>query len=482
MVSPEAVPFSKTGGLGDVAGALPLALATLGHDVTLVVPRYRRCPTGPVVQRLALQLGGRVFQVAFVEQQLGERARAILVDCPELYDRPDLYGTGSADYPDNAMRFALLSLAALEFVAISGKTVDVLHTHDWQAGLAPVYLRTRFNDHSSFRGAAAVFTIHNLAYQGLFPPPWMPALDLGWELFAIDGLEYWGKVSFLKGGIHFSEIITTVSRRYAKEIQTEEYGFGFDGILRRRNDDLIGIRNGIDVDIWNPLTDPHLPRPFGADSLDEKQASRRALRERMGLPTDAESLARPVVGIVSRMVDQKGFDMIAALSSQLPELDAAFVLLGSGEAQYQQQWLDLAARFPQRFAARIGFDESLAHLIEAGADIFLMPSRFEPCGLNQMYSLRYGTVPVVRATGGLDDTITSWSSRSSSGNGVKFKDATPGALLAALEKALALYRDPATWRTIQQNGMSQDFSWTASAAEYTKAYEKALRRTRQGNQ
>ena len=434
MVSPEAVPFAKTGGLGDVAGALPLALSRLGHRVTLVLPRYRNAGGGEVVARIPITVAGRAFETAFVEQPLAEGARAVLVECAELYDRPQLYGVGNNDYPDNPVRFAVLSRAALEFAARSGDRPDVIHAHDWQAGLAPVYLRTLYASHPALAGAAAVFTIHNLAYQGLFPPHWLPALDLGWELFGIDGLEFWGKVSFLKGGINFSDLITTVSARYAKEIQTPEYGFGFDGILGRRADRLVGILNGIDVDAWDPRTDPHLPVPFGPEALEGKRAAKQALLEEMGLPVSPATLRRPLIGMVSRLVDQKGFDLLAELAIGSRPLDATWVLLGSGDPGYEELWRRLASAHPDRVAVRIGFDDRLAHLIEAGADVFLMPSRFEPCGLNQMYSLRYGTVPVVRATGGLDDTIANWNARTGHGTGFKFRDPTPESLWAALRE------------------------------------------------
>jgi starch synthase len=475
MVASEAVPFAKTGGLGDVAGALPLALARLGHDVTLVLPRYRGAFTGTELERMMVPMAGRTFDVRFIEHVLADRARAILVDCPELYDRPDLYGSGNTDYPDNAIRFALLSRAALEFSSRPDRAPDVVHAHDWQAGLTAVYLETLFANRPALGAAGRVFTIHNLAYQGLFPPVWMPALDLGWELFGVEGLEYWGKVSFLKAGINYSDFISTVSPRYAKEIQTPDLGFGFDGILRRRSARLCGILNGIDTSVWDPERDPHLPKPYGPGSLAGKRASKRALLEAMSLPVTPAALARPIVGMVSRLVDQKGFDLLAALGEDLLGMDATFVLLGSGEPRYQEQWQALHGRAPDRVAVWIGFNERLAHLIEAGSDIFLMPSQFEPCGLNQMYSLRYGTVPVVRAVGGLDDTIENWNPRTKTGNGFKFEDHTPEALKVALGKALKLYRARGLWREVQRAGMAHDYSWDASAVEYVKLYEKAIR-------
>jgi starch synthase len=476
MVTSEAVPFAKTGGLGDVAGALPLALARLGHDVTLVLPRYRGVGPGTVIESVPITVGGRTFDVTFVEHALADRARAVLVDCAELYDRPALYGTDNTDYPDNAARFALLARAALELGTRSDRRPDVVHAHDWQSGLTPVYLRTLFADRPGLSSAASVFTIHNMAYQGLYPPAWMPALDLGWDLFGIEGIEYWGKLSFLKGGINFSECITTVSPRYAREIQTPEFGFGFDGILSRRTSQVCGILNGIDVDVWNPERDPYLPKPYGPGTIVDKAASKQALLEALGLPVTKPDLARPVIGMVSRLVDQKGFDLLDALGEDLLTLDATFVLLGSGETRYQEMWQTLRAHAPERVGLRFGFDERLAHLIEAGSDLFLMPSRFEPCGLNQLYSLRYGTVPVVRAVGGLDDTIEEWNPRTTAGTGFKFSEYSPEALMASLAKAVELYRKPRLWRVIQRAGMARDFSWDVSAAEYVKVYEKAIRR------
>ena len=478
MVASEAVPFAKTGGLGDVAGALPLALARLGHEVTLVLPRYRGAGGGTSAARDTIAVGGRTFEVTFLAHALGERVRAVLVDCPELYDRPELYGARLADYPDNAVRFAVLARAALAFGARQAHGVDVVHAHDWQAGLVPVYLRARSADLPGLRSAATVFTIHNLAYQGLFPPTWMTAVDLPWDLFGIEGIEYWGKISYLKAGINFSEMVTTVSPKYAKEIQTPEFGFGFDGILRRKNHHLRGILNGIDVDAWDPGTDRYLPQPYGPDSLDAKSASRRALFEAMGWSAAGPGLDRPVVGMVSRLVDQKGFDLIEALGEGLLALDATFVVLGTGEPRYQDMWRALGESAPDRVACRFDFDERLAHLVEAGADIFLMPSKFEPCGLNQMYSLRYGTVPVVHAVGGLDDTVDNWNRRTGAGTGFKFEAYTPESLRSALQKALDLYRKPEAWRAVQRAGMARDFSWDASAAAYTVVYESAIKARR----
>jgi starch synthase len=467
LIGSEARPFAKTGGLADVLGALPPALARLGWNATVVLPRYRGVTAGTLVETFPVTVGGFTRGAAFFQAPLRDGASAVLVDCPDLYDRDALYGAGNVDYPDNALRFAFLARAALEFAGRRVPAPSVVHAHDWQAGLAPVYLRTVYPTHPVLGDTPSVFTIHNLAYQGIFDADWLPRLDLGRDLFTIDRLEYWGRISFLKGAITDATLITTVSKRYAEEIQTPAFGFGFDGILRRRRDDLSGILNGIDTREWDPASDPALPKPYSAGDLSGKAASKAEVLVRYGLPADEAALHRPLIGMVSRMVDQKGFDLIAAVADQLPHLDASFVVLGTGDPRYQTMWSSMAAAYPQKIAARIGFDERLAHLIEAGADIFLMPSRFEPCGLNQMYSMRYGTVPVVRAVGGLADTVTPKT-------GFSFQEYSPAALVGALQAALTAYAQPRTWRALQAAGMGEDFSWDRSAKEYVKIYDRAL--------
>jgi starch synthase len=364
--------------------------------------------------------------------------------------------------------------AALEFAGRSGTRPSVVHAHDWQAGLAPVYLRTLYASHPVLAGTPSVLTIHNLAYQGIFQPDWLPRLDLSWDLLSTERLEYWGKVSFLKGGINDATAITTVSRTYAREIQTPELGFGFDGILRRRAASLFGILNGIDTDQWDPARDPFLPATYHAGDLAGKRDCKLAVLTEYGLPLDGAVLDRPLIGMISRMVDQKGFDLIAALADELPELEAAFVVLGTGDSQYEDLWRDLAARRPDRVAVRIGFDEGLAHRIEGGADMFLMPSRFEPCGLNQMYSLRYGTVPIVRRVGGLADTVVDYAPKRPQSTGFVFGEYSPAALLEALQRALRLFQDRQAWRSLQLAGMAEDHSWDRSAQEYVKIYEGAI--------
>jgi starch synthase len=474
MIGSEAQPFAKTGGLADVLSSLPSALARLGWDVVVALPKYRGVSAGVLADEFPVTVGDYTRDVRFFEAPLADGACALLVDCPDLFDRDGVYGAHGTDYPDNPRRFALLVRAALELAARRGAGPSIVHAHDWQAGLAPVYLKTLYTSHPVLGGTASVFTIHNLAYQGAFDANWLPRLDLPWSVFTIEGLEYWGRASFLKGGINHADMITTVSRRYAEEIQTPAFGFGFDGILRARGNDLAGILNGIDTREWDPANDRFLPKPFDKRDISGKRAAKAELLARYGLPVDGVALKRPLVGMVSRMVDQKGFDLIAALADELPRLDATFVILGTGEARYQDLWMTLADEHPDRIGARIGFDEPLAHLVEAGADLFLMPSRFEPCGLNQMYSMRYGTVPVVRAVGGLADTVRDYTPRSRNSTGFVFTDYTPAALLEALTRALRTFADGHKWSALQQAGMAEDFSWDRSAAEYVKIYDRAI--------
>jgi len=466
MIASEAQPFSKTGGLADVVAALPKALGRLGHDVTVVTPRYRGAPEGPVAGAVSLEIAGYRFRARLLEHPLGPGARALLLDCPELYDRAGIYYEAGTDYPDNPVRYAFLAAAAIDFAAQQPAAFDIIHTHDWQGGLAPIYARTP----GTLGAPGTVLTIHNLAYQGVFDKSWVTRLGLGWQDFTIGGFEFFDRLSFLKAGINFADAITTVSPTYADEIQRPEYGHGLDGVIRARRDRLTGILNGIDHDEWNPAADPYLPAPFDAGHLAAKAASKRALLERFGIPVSEAAMARPVIGMVSRMVDQKGLDLIAAVSGQLAMLDATFTIVGTGEPHYQDLWRRLAQSRPDRISAFIGFDEPRAHLVEAGADLFLMPSRFEPCGLNQMYSLRYGTVPIVRAVGGLVDTVRPYNPQNGQGTGFLFAEYEPGVLLRTVATALATFQDKKVWTRLQKNGMKANFSWDRSAAEYVKIY------------
>ena len=473
MVASEALPYAKSGGLADVLGGLPRALVQLGHHVDVVIPRYRDIGAGAAVGRIRVALGGEAIDAGLAADVRGG-VRTLFVDHPAYFDRDYLYGTGGHDYPDNPERFAFLAQAALTWAFTNGERYDVVHAHDWQAGLVPVLLGRMARQQPLLDRIPVVFTIHNLAYQGIFDASWLPRLGLGWDLMHIDAMEYWGRISYLKAGIVFSQVITTVSPRYAQEIQQPEQGFGFDGILRARASDLVGILNGIDYDQWDPERDPNLPLPYNASKLEGKVAAKRKVLDEYDLPVDEAALREPLIAMISRMVDQKGFDLLAAIADELPRLPARMVVLGTGERRYEDMWLGLAARHSDRIGAYVGFNEGLAHLIEAGADIFLMPSRFEPCGLNQMYSLRYGTVPLVRATGGLFDTVQNLDPGTGQGTGFTFDEYSPQALLSTLRWALDMFADRVTWARIQAAGMRQDFSWNASAREYEAVYQRAV--------
>jgi starch synthase len=468
----EGVPFSKTGGLADVVGSLPKALAAAGHEVEVLLPRYRMTKPGkplPNCRSITLPLAGG-FRFASI-QDAGEAdgVRTYLVECPEFFDRDQLYMENGRDYPDNHLRFAAFSFACLEFLKRSAHPPDVIHCHDWQAALVPIYLRSLYPGDPFFEKTSVVYTIHNLGYQGLFPAPILAEIGLPAGLFNIDGLEFYGRVNLLKGGILFSDFVTTVSRKYAEEIQTPEFGYGLEGVLRSRGDRLQGILNGVDYGAWNPTTDKLIPANYSPEDLKGKEACKKALLEKMGVAEPV--LDRPVIGIVSRFATQKGFDLIAGVAEELMAMDLYIAALGTGEPEYEELFRSLTTKYPDKFRVKVAYDNTLAHLIEAGADMFLMPSRYEPCGLNQIYSLKYGTVPVVRATGGLDDTIEPFNGKT--GTGFKFVGYTPGALLGVIRDAVGYYRQPKAWRQLMLNGMKKDFSWPSSAKQYVKVYQAA---------
>ena len=506
MLASEASPFAKTGGLGDVLGALPAALVERGEDVAVVLPRYRLAEI-PAAERvwlaMPLWVGSHSFTVA-IDLTISNGVRYYFVDCPALFDRTGIYGDHGVDYPDNHVRFGLLNQAALGIARYIFKT-DVFHCHDWQAGLLAPYLRALDGD-PTFFGARTVLTIHNLGYQGIFLAAAVGDLGLDRSLFHPGGLEFFGNVNFLKAGIVWSDAITTVSPTYAKEIQTPEYGAGLDGVLRSRADKLSGILNGVDYREWDPRNDPYLATPYWSDNLFGKAACKRALLQQMfpdlvqqsvletGLPavspfdsTSADSrpadsipdsnydLAnaekRPLMGLVSRFAGQKGFDIFLEIAADVMEEDVAFAVLGSGDAAIENAFRGLARQWPGRFGVHIGYDNALAHRIEAGTDMFLMPSRYEPSGLSQMYSLRYGTVPIVRATGGLEDTV---DGSISEGTGFKFEGTSPEELLETTLTALKEWRNQDAWVARMRRGMAKDFSWGASAAKYRELY-RALR-------
>ncbi len=462
MVASEAAPFAKTGGLADVVGALSAALRARGEEVAVVLPRYRsvvlegaRC----VHEHLRVWLAAGALYDASIWQAAHRAVPYYFIECPPLYDRPGIYGQ-DGDYPDNHVRFAVLCQAVLALVRYHWRP-DVLHCHDWQTALLPVYLRTRLAGDPTFMGLRTLLTLHNLGYQGIYPRAALAQIGLDESVFHPDALEFFGDVNLLKGGIRFADALNAVSPTYAREIQTPELGFGLDGLLRARGDALTGILNGADYEEWNPATDPYVAARYSAADLSGKRVSKQDLLVKMGLP--AEALERPLVGMVSRLDSQKGFDLLQEASAEVAAGDLSLVALVTGAPRWEGFLRAWAAAHPDKLAVRIAYDERLAHRIIAGADLLLMPSRYEPCGLTQMYALRYGTVPVARATGGLADTVDE-------STGFRFREYTVAALLEALRRALAAFREPESWSERMRLGMARDFSWDASAARYAELY------------
>ncbi|MEI6632855.1 MAG: glycogen synthase GlgA [Chlamydiota bacterium] len=480
MASPEAVPFAKTGGLADVAGALPKALRARGHDVRLVMPYYgcimrAGVPSSDTGMSIPVTISSRGENARIWASSLDDGTPVFLIRKDSYYDRAELYGTAEGDYPDNAERFCFFARAILALVKRSGVAPDIIHCHDWQTGLVSPLLKVAEKSNPFFKGTGMVFTIHNLAYQGLFWHYDMHLTGLPWSVFVPEGIEFYGKINLLKAGIVYADAITTVSRRYSEEIQTAELGCGLEGILARRRGDLYGILNGADYRRWDPATDPDIAQHYTRDTLEGKGRCKEDLLRTYGLSLPAGT---PLVGMVGRMADQKGYDLIAAALPSLLNAGAAIVILGKGEEKYHRLLTRLAKSFPDRLGVKIAFDNAVAHKVEAGADYFLMPSRYEPCGLNQIYSLRYGTVPVVRATGGLDDTVTSYDPATGEGNGFKFGQYRTDALLAVMREALAIFECEPHWTRIRQNAMACDFSWDRAAREYEQVYLAALARAR----
>jgi starch synthase len=481
VVASEVVPFAKTGGLADVTGALSVALGHQGHQVSIIMPRY------PVIEHavrslekvhenLVVPMGTRTETGVVWRAKLASKIPVYFIEHQQYFNRDDLYTSAEGDYPDNAQRFAFFAKATLEACRALNLQPDILHCHDWQSALIPAYLKTTLHDDPDFASIGSLMTIHNLAYQGLFPPEVMEFLQLPPQTYSPEGIEFYGQVNYLKAGIVYADLVSTVSRRYSQEIQTPAFGFGLEGILRYRGQDVCGILNGIDDREWNPSRDRLIAARYTPADLAGKRLCKRALLGAFGLPD--ERMNAPLVGMISRLVDQKGFELIENAIHRLLALDLGLVILGTGEARYEEFLRGVSERYAGQVGVRIGFDNGLAHQIEAGSDIFLMPSRFEPCGLNQMYSLRYGTIPVVHSTGGLDDTIASYDHESADGNGFKFESYDAEALLVSLQQAVALYHDRAAWERLMRRGMQMDFSWANPARAYGDLYAKALAKRR----
>jgi starch synthase len=475
FLASEAIPYAKTGGLADVAGALPKFLSRLGADVRVFMPFYRDVqkkdlPLRQVITKAPMEWAGKKAEYSVLEHR-AEGFSVYFIVRDEYFDRDCLYGTPAGDYPDNGERFAFFSRAALEAMKIVGFSPDVVHGHDWQAATAFAYLKFTYAGDPFFKDTRSVFTVHNLAYQGQFEKSVLAAVGLPDSLFNMNGLEFFGKINYLKAGILYSTAVTTVSPAYSREIQTPEFGCGLDGLLRSRSHALSGILNGVDYADWDPATDRLIPANYNPANLSGKTRCKAGVLAMFALEHAANI---PVAGMVTRLAGQKGVDIVCDGLDEIFELGVTIVILGTGDQKIQDFLKDARKKHPRQFGLMIAFDEKVAHTIYAGSDMFLIPSRYEPCGLTQMYALKYGTVPVVRATGGLDDTVQEFDPGSRTGNGFKFAEASTENLLASLRRALRVYSRQDAWGGLRQNAMAADYSWTRSAGEYLELYKKTL--------
>lgn len=482
FITTEAVPFIKTGGLADVAGALPQELKNLNCEIKLFLPKYYSIDETRYELRYCWEIGEINIPIAGIQRSVhcfigslpNSNVETYFVDCPHYFHRQFIY---TNDF-DEDERFILFSKAVIEIIQRLKWKPDILHCNDWQTGLIPLYIKDNYKWDSLFNETATIMTIHNVGYQGRFPARTAQKADIRNELFYPNSpIEIWGDICFLKAGISFADIVTTVSKTYAKEILTAEYGMGLEQTLVARKNDLYGILNGVDYSLWNPETDKYLPARYSKDNLINKLINKSYLMGNMKLPFDED---RPVIGIIARLVSQKGFDIFAEVAHGLLSLDAQWVVLGTGEPQYEELFRHLSSLYPNKIANYIGYNNELSHLIEAGSDMFLMPSKYEPCGLNQIYSLRYGTIPIVRKTGGLADTVYDWDEFKSKGEeigtGFSFNDYSGYALLTTVERAIKTFHNKPVWKKIQYNGMIQNFSWENAAKEYLSVYKKAKKK------
>ncbi len=482
FIAAEVAPFAKTGGLGDVTGALPKALAALGHDVRVVMPLYQTVRDGNFAREEVLtdvtvplvtgMRTARVWQGALPDLDASTpQVPVYFIEQDDFFARPGLYGDDNGDYPDNALRFIFFCRAALALAVRLGELPNVLHCHDWQTALIPAYLRALPWLDARLSSAALVYTVHNLAYQGIFPAWAFQLTGLPAVLFQPAGVEFFGLTNFMKAGLQYADVLTTVSPTYAEEICTQELGAGLNSVLQTRRNALVGILNGVDYSIWSPDVDAHIAARYDTHDIAGKAECKKALLRMFHFPEDVDV---PLIGMISRLVDQKGFDLLAAALDQLLALNLRLVILGAGAEPYEELLSSLSRRYPQKIAVRVGFDDVLAHQIEAGSDCFLMPSRYEPCGLNQIYSLRYGAIPIVRATGGLKDTVLPFNAATGEGTGFVFQDASGAALFTAVNEAVTAFADQIAWRQLMRNAMAQDFSWRESATRYVALYERAV--------
>jgi starch synthase len=479
IAASEVVPFAKTGGLADVTGALPKALRALGHDVRVVMPKYKKIDdakfsvvdTGKSVNvNIALVDHAGAIKETVIP---GTDVPVYMIDNTEFFYRDEIYRTSTGEYWDNAERFLFFSKAVLEMLKELDWQPDVINCNDWHTGLIPVFLKTTYAADPFYAPIATAYSIHNIAYQGFFPKEIMSHAGLPWEIFNMHQLEFYGGVNYMKGGIVFSDVVNTVSRRYKEEIETPEFGYNLDGVLRERRESLFGILNGIDYDLWNPATDNCLPVNYDIDTVEKKVEVKKKLLETLGLKY-YENV--PVVGLVSRFDDQKGLDNISKIMEEMMRLNMQFVVLGTGEERYHEMFRYWAGVFPEKLSASIKFDNTLAHMIYAGSDMFLMPSYFEPCGLGQLIALKYGTVPVVRETGGLADTVKCYNFKEKKGNGFSYAGYYATDLFNTIRVAVDTFKNQQVWKKIQNNGMKEDFSWEHSAERYVDLYNNALQK------
>lgn len=479
FVASEMAPFAKTGGLGDVIGSLAGAIQGFGHEVSVFVPRYQRIDIRewelePVVDYFEMIIGNHLEATRVFLKKLANGVRVYFVEHPDFFMREELYGTPMGDYQDNDRRFIYFQRAVLKTVEELKLQPDIVHCHDWQTGLIPVYLKKPGLDYAPLQKARSFFTIHNLAYQGNFPPDSFPPTSLGWEYYKAEFLEFYSKFSFLKGGLVFADQVITVSERYSKEIQSKEFGCGMEGVIAARKESVTGIVNGIDPKEWDPETDPDIDARYSASSPGNKKENKAALQKENGFPVD-ENI--PLVGLVAHLVDQKGLDILIPLLDKFAQQNLQFVLLGTGEEKYHQVLRDLAKKNKKTLGVHILFDAKMAKKIYAGSDMLLFPSYYEPCGLGQIIGLRYGAIPVGHATGGLADTIQEFDPVTREGNGFLFGQYSSEALFAAILRALKIFKQEKVWKGLVRNAMESDFSWTASAKKYSQLYETVKRRT-----
>jgi starch synthase len=473
FVSSEVVPYAKSGGLADVAGALPQALMDVGMDVRIVMPLYSTIKKimldkNPVIEKMAVPLGDLHLTANVYVTRSGKRVPTYFIHREDLFSRPGLYGSSTGDYYDNLERFTFFCHAVLRIARELGFRPDIIHCNDWQTGLVPALIKGPYNE-QFFKGTSTLFTIHNMGYQGVFPGHKISITGLkGIEFYHQEGLEYWGNISLLKSGIVYADAVNTVSPTYAEEIRTREFGLGMEGVLDNKKELLSGILNGVDYEIWSPEKDIHIPKNYSLKNLSGKALCKKELIKEMGL--DPSLLEKPILGMVSRLDKQKGLDLLIDIIDKLMALDTGLVMLGSGDPNIETALAEAKKRYPEKIGIGTGFNDPLAHKIIAGSDFFIIPSRYEPCGLTQMYALKYGTVPVVRATGGLNDTVFPYEK--GNGNGFKFTGATPEELLSCIKQAIDLYKNKTEWKRIITNGMKEDFSWKKSGDRYIELYRK----------